>query len=121
MARDLFRAKEKDSRPLFPLYAILDADVAASAGWTILDLAAAYLNGGARLLQVRAKRAASGWLLDTAAAITEQARAADATVIVNDRADIARLANADGVHLGQDDLSVTAARAIVGAPALVGL
>ena len=48
--------------------AIVDADVAARAGWTMTDLAAAYLSGGARLLQVRAKNAASGWLLDIATA-----------------------------------------------------
>src|SRR5436190_1819763 len=53
------------------LYAILDADVAAAAAWTLPDLAAAYLNGGARLLQIRAKRAPSGWLLDTSSVIGE--------------------------------------------------
>ena len=57
---------------------------------------------------MRAKQAASGWLLDTAAAIVERARAAHALVIVNDRPDIARLANADGVHVGQDDLAPAA-------------
>jgi thiamine-phosphate pyrophosphorylase len=99
----------------FPqLYAIADADVASAAGWTLVDLASAYLAGGARFLQVRAKHAPSGWLLETAAAIVERARACDAIVIVNDRADIARLAGADGVHLGQDDLRPAAARPILG-------
>jgi thiamine-phosphate pyrophosphorylase len=111
-----------DSRPLFPpLYAILDADAAAAAGWTLLDLAGACLSGGARLFQIRAKNAASGWLLDTAAAIVERARHADAVVIVNDRADVARLAAADGVHVGQDDLSPAGARRILGDTAVVGL
>ena len=51
------------------------------------------------------------------------ARAASAggTVIVNDRADIARLAGAAGVHVGQDDLTPTQARAVVGRDAIVGL
>ena len=102
------------------LYAILDADVAAAAGWTLPDLASAYLNGGAMVLQVRAKRAASGWLLDTAAALVERAHTGGALVIVNDRADIARHAGADGVHVGQDDLTPSAIRAIVGDTALVG-
>jgi len=48
-------------------------------------------------------------------------RAAGADLIVNDRADIARLANASGVHVGQDDLPVDAARAVVGASAIVGV
>jgi thiamine-phosphate pyrophosphorylase len=104
-----------------PLYAILDADAAANAGWTLIDLASAYLAGGARFLQVRAKKAASGWLLDTTAAIVERARTCDAIVIVNDRTDVARLAGADGVHLGQEDLGPAAARALVGGQAIVGL
>jgi len=85
------------------------------------DLADACLAGGARFLQFRAKHAAGGWFLDVATAIVLRARAAGAVVIVNDRADIARLANAHGVHLGQDDLSPRAARAIVGDAAVVGL
>ena len=56
-----------------------------------------------------------------ASVITEDARTAGATVIVNDRADVARLANADGVHVGQDDLPVGLARTIVGGDAMVGL
>jgi thiamine-phosphate pyrophosphorylase len=104
-----------------PLYAIVDADVAAAAGWTLVDLASACLAGGATLLQVRAKDTSSGWLLDTAALIVERAHAAGARVVVNDRADIARLAGADGVHLGQEDLGPKAARSIVGDAAIVGL
>jgi thiamine-phosphate pyrophosphorylase len=49
------------------------------------------------------------------------AHAAGARVIINDRADIARLAHADGVHVGQTDLPVAAARAIVGDDAIVGI
>ena len=56
-----------------------------------------------------------------ASVITEDARTAGATVIVNDRADVARLAHADGVHVGQDDLPVGLARTIVGGDATVGL
>jgi thiamine-phosphate pyrophosphorylase len=104
-----------------PLYPIVDADVAAAAGWTLVDLASACLAGGATILQVRATDAPSGWLLDTAAWIVERAHAAGARVVVNDRADIARLAGADGVHLGQEDLRPAAARAIVGDAALIGL
>lgn len=104
-----------------PLYAILDAEVAERAGWTLGDLASAYLAGGARWLQIRAKNAASLWLLDTAAAIVERAHAAGALVVVNDRADIARLSGADGVHVGQDDLVPTCARTVLGGQGLVGL
>jgi thiamine-phosphate diphosphorylase len=107
--------------PLPTLNAILDADAAARAGWTLVDLAAAYLDGGARFLQIRAKEASSAWLLETASAIVTRARDAGAMVIVNDRADIARLSGADGVHLGQDDLSPSAARIILGDHAVIGV
>lgn len=103
------------------MYAILDEDVSRQAGWTLVDLATACLDGGARLLQVRAKAAPGGWLLETAAAITERAHAAGAVVVVNDRADIARLSGADGVHVGQDDLDPKAVRTLLGAHAVVGL
>lgn len=70
---------------------------------------------------MRAKQADAGWLLDCTARIVELARSAgDAQVIVNDRADIALLAAADGVHVGQDDLPVTAIRAILGDKVVVG-
>jgi thiamine-phosphate pyrophosphorylase len=93
---------------------IVDADVAVRAGWTMIDLAAAYLSGGATLLQLRAKTAPSGWLLDTATAIVALAHQRNALVIVNDRADIARLSGADGVHVGQDDLTPASVRQIIG-------
>jgi thiamine-phosphate pyrophosphorylase len=59
--------------------------------------------------------------LDIAAVVAERAHAAGATLIVNDRADIAWLAGADGVHVGQDDLAPRGVRGIVGSAAIVGL
>jgi thiamine-phosphate pyrophosphorylase len=108
-------------QPLPPLNAILDADVAARAGWTLRDLASACLSGGARFLQVRAKEASGAWLLDETSAIAALAHTAGAIVIVNDRADIARLAVADGVHVGQNDLAPAAVRPIVGTGRVVGV
>jgi thiamine-phosphate pyrophosphorylase len=104
-----------------PLCAIVDVDAAAAAGWQPVDLARAFLNGGARFLQLRAKSIGSGAMLDTARTIVALARSCGATVVVNDRADIARLADADGVHVGQDDLPAATVRALVGPSALVGL
>ena len=103
------------------LHAILDADLAAARGWILIDLARAYLAGGARLIQLRAKHLPGNRLLDEARQLVEVARTAAAQVIVNDRADIARLAGAAGVHLGQEDLSPEAARQIVGPDAAIGL
>ena len=63
----------------------------------------------------------SAELLATASAIVQLAHQHHAIVIVNDRADLARLAGADGVHVGQDDLAPRAVRAIVGDAMMVGL
>ncbi|HJZ70659.1 MAG TPA: thiamine phosphate synthase [Vicinamibacterales bacterium] len=106
--------------PIPVLNAIVDVDAAARAGWQPIDLADAFLAGGARFLQLRAKSMPSGPMLDTAAAIVAHARHHGATVVVNDRADIARLAGADGVHVGQDDLAPAAVRTIVGPSAIIG-
>jgi thiamine-phosphate pyrophosphorylase len=100
---------------------IVDVDAAARAAWSPVDLARAYVNGGATFLQLRAKRASSAELLDLARAVVRIAHARGATVVVNDRVDVARLAGADGVHVGQDDLSAADVRTIMGPDAVVGL
>ena len=104
-----------------PLTAIVDAGLAARRGWTVPDLAAAFLDGGARLLQLRAPGAASGALERWCDAVAARAAGYGAAVVVNDRADVARLCGAAGVHLGQTDLPVEVARRVVGESALVGL
>ena len=103
------------------LHAIVDADAAARAGWRPGDLARAYLEGGARVLQVRAKRLPSDDLLALCDAVARASAPFGASVIVNDRADLALLSGAAGVHVGQDDLTPGDARAIVGPAAVVGL
>jgi thiamine-phosphate pyrophosphorylase len=100
------------------LYAIIDVDVCARAGWTPLDLARAYLDGGARLLQLRAKNLAGGAFVDLADRVLESARGA--VVIINDRADIAAVSGAGGVHVGQDDLSPADVRLVAGEKIIVG-
>jgi len=103
-----------------PLQAIVDADVAEAAGWRPADLAARYLEGGARWLQLRAKGLRSGAFLDLCDAVVALAGPCGAVVVVNDRADLARLSGAGGVHVGQDDLPPAAARALVGETGIVG-
>jgi thiamine-phosphate pyrophosphorylase len=103
------------------LYAVLDAEVASAHGWALVDLAAAILDGGATLLQVRAKALSAADLLEVSRQVVALAAPFGAAVVVNDRADVAVLAGAAGVHVGQDDLSPAQARAIVGPDALVGV
>ena len=86
-----------------------------------MALATACLRGGARLLQLRAKDDSSATLTALADRVVAAAHAAGARVIVNDRADIAQWAHADGVHVGQTDLPVAAVRAIVGRDSIVGV
>ncbi len=84
-------------------------------------LADAYLAGGARFIQIRSKHAASGEFLSMCEDVVQRAHKAGAIVIVNDRADIAKLAEADGVHVGQEDLDPASARRILGDAAIVGV
>lgn len=92
----------------------MDAEVCARAGRQPADVARAFMNGGARLLQLRCKTSDSGAFLDLARAVVADARVAGATIIVNDRADITVLAGAHGLHVGQDDIGPADARAVIG-------
>jgi len=107
-------------RSLPRLQAIVDVEAAEREGLAPLAVARAFLDGGARLLQIRAKQFPSGPFLELCDAVMGLARTHDARVIVNDRVDLARLSGADGVHVGQDDLPVSAARQTLGPAAIVG-
>src|SRR5262245_47298224 len=103
------------------LYAILDVDLAAVRGLAPMALLEQWLDAGVRLVQLRAKTLASGAFLTLADDALRRTRLAGARLIVNDRADIAAMADAGGVHLGQDDLTPTAARSVVGSSSWVGV
>jgi thiamine-phosphate pyrophosphorylase len=77
--------------------------------------------GGAQLIQLREKNVDDRTLLARAREVRQLTRSAGALFIVNDRPDIARLADADGVHLGQDDLPIQEARRILGPDAILGI
>jgi thiamine-phosphate pyrophosphorylase len=85
-----------------------------------LTLADRWLDAGVRLFQLRAKTMASGPMLDLAEALARRADAAGATFVVNDRADIARLAGAGGLHVGQSDMAPADARLVVGTDMSIG-
>ena len=103
------------------LYAIIDQPTASERGVSVGDLAAAYLEGGARLLQVRAPGAAGGDYLAWCDEVVRQATPLGAKVFVNDRPDIALMSGAAGVHLGQTDLPPPAARQLLPPPLQIGL
>jgi thiamine-phosphate diphosphorylase len=101
-----------------PLYAILDPD--QTRGRSPIEVAEALLKGGAAIIQLRAKNLPPRDVFAMARAIATPIRRADCLLIINDRADIALACGADGVHLGQDDLPLRAARQLM-AGKIVGI
>jgi thiamine-phosphate pyrophosphorylase len=106
--------------PAGRFYPIVDTDVCRRRGLDPRTIAAACCRAGARILQLRVKSGSSGDFLALAVSVVRDATAYGATVIVNDRADIARMSKAGGVHVGQEDLTPAEVRAIAG-PTRVGL
>lgn len=99
----------------YSLYVVTDPML--SLGRSHAEVAALAVAGGADVIQLRDKSASGRELLAAAESIRKITALAGALFIVNDRLDIALASGADGVHLGQDDLPVRAARAI--APGLI--
>jgi thiamine-phosphate pyrophosphorylase len=102
-----------------PFYPVLDTALLASVPVDPVEAARAILDGGVRILQFRHKEHFSRAVFDAARRIAELCRAADAPFIVNDRADVAMMLRA-GLHIGQDDLSPSDARRLLGGDALIG-
>ena len=102
------------SRMTLPrFYPILDTETAARRGAGVVDAATRILEGGAAILQFRHKGFWSREIFEQLEHIAEMCHACGVPLIVNDRADMARLVEA-GLHLGQDDLPPSAARRILG-------
>jgi thiamine-phosphate pyrophosphorylase len=79
------------------------------------------VSGGASFIQLRDKSAPAGEFYNSVVEVMSFIRERDVKVIVNDRVDIALAADADGVHLGQDDLPASEARRILGTDAIIGI
>lgn len=102
------------------LYLVTNSDKFESED-AFLDAIASALEGGVDVLQLREKTMTANKILDLGKKIKQLCLQYDTTFIVNDRVDIALLLEADGVHLGQDDLDVQSARDILGDNAIVGI
>jgi thiamine-phosphate pyrophosphorylase len=100
------------------LYAIADA---AAAGGDVVEIASRILAGGARILQLRWKEANAAELVVAARECRRLTRRHDALFLVNDRVDVALASEADGVHLGQNDLPLHAARRLLGRERWIGV
>ena len=101
------------------LYVILDRT--AAAGRDLETILAQVLDGGAEMIQLREKTLPSGDLLPLAARLRARCAAAKVPFIVNDRVDMAMTVGADGVHLGQEDLTPGAARMMLAPGKILGL
>jgi thiamine-phosphate pyrophosphorylase len=100
------------------LYVILDAALLTQSE---IQMAESLADAGVGLLQYRNKSASSGELLEKSRALAEGLSRRGVTFIVNDRPDIAALAGASGVHVGQDDLGAEAARSLLRQNSIVGV
>jgi thiamine-phosphate pyrophosphorylase len=100
-------------------YPIIDVQTAKRVGLSAVDAARQILAGGVEILQVRDKEFFSRETLHELETIAELCRGTGAMLVVNDRADVARLVGA-ALHLGQDDLPPADARKIVGAQTVIG-
>jgi thiamine-phosphate pyrophosphorylase len=101
------------------VYPILDTGAIEARGFPLTRVAAAWLEGGAGILQLRHKQHWGRAVFDAAREIARMCREAGALFIVDDRADIAMLLEA-GLHVGQDDLPPRDARRLLGSEAVIG-
>lgn len=119
LERSMFRNDSATERlAKAKLYALLTgSQCAAALDWTIEEIA----QGGVGIVQMREKEKSDRELLERAEFLRKCTREAGVLFIVNDRPDVARAVEADGVHLGQTDLPVSVARRILGPNALIGV
>lgn len=94
-----------------PLYAILDLE--QTQGRSAEPVLRELLSGGAKIIQLRAKKISARSFLELARNVRDLTRAHGCRLIINDRVDVALACDADGVHLGQEDLPLHAARQLL--------
>jgi thiamine-phosphate pyrophosphorylase len=103
------------------LYAIVDAEVLATRCVALADFAHDLRTACVRIVQYRNKNGSPQEVLRAASSLRHVMAGSGCKLILNDRADLAVLANFDGVHVGQDDLSPEDARHVVGPNRIVGV
>ncbi len=104
---------------MFELYAVTDRELLGNT--SEVEAARLCYEGGADVVQLRAKNVDGGELLTVAKEIQKIAEEHCKYFIVDDRVDVAVLAGADGVHIGQSDIPVTEARRLCGNHMIIGV
>ena len=103
----------------YSLYVITDSKL--SRGRPHREVIEAAIRGGATIVQYREKSASTRQMIDEALELRDLCRARGVPFIVNDRVDIALAVDADGVHVGQDDMPAALARKLIGRDKIVGV
>lgn len=110
---------DRQSPARWRLYVITDERL--GRGRSHLQIAEAAIRGGADVVQLREKTASSRRLYDIALQLRRLTREAEVPFVVNDRLDVALAVDADGVHIGREDLPVSVARRILGPGRILGV
>ncbi len=101
------------------LYAIVDPE--HTGGRDLADLAKELALGGATLVQLRDKKGSTREMIERARTLAHVLAPTHVPLLVNDRVDVALAVEADGVHIGQDDMPAADARLLLGRQAIIGL
>jgi thiamine-phosphate pyrophosphorylase len=101
------------------LYALVDPERAG--GRDLAELARLLADGGATLIQLRDKQGTTRTMIEQARAIKAALASSRVPLVINDRVDVALAADADGVHVGQDDMDPADAHRLLGPGAIIGL
>ncbi len=101
------------------VYLVTDPDLVGTR--SLIEVVAAAIRGGVRVVQYREKNASTRVMVTAAAALASLCRRMGAAFLVNDRIDVALAVDADGVHVGQDDMPVATARRLLGPDKLLGV
>ena len=107
--------------PEIDLSLYLVADVDYAPGRDVVALVAAAVRGGVTIVQLRAKGSETRGFLELATRMASALKRRSVPLIINDRVDIAMACGADGVHLGQDDMPLDAARKLLGEVKIIGV
>ncbi len=100
------------------LYLVAGTD--SVSGRDLIDLTMAAVKGGVTLVQLREKHRPRGQVVDLARALKDRLTGSAVALVINDDAEVALAAGADGVHLGQDDSDAAAVRALLGPDRILG-
>lgn len=106
-------------RKALELYLVTDR--ALSIGRPLLDIVSAAVRGGVTMVQLREKECDTREFIELGRTVHTITNAADIPLIINDRADVAQVIGAEGLHIGQHDMSYTDARRLLGPKAIIGL